>query len=415
MNKSVQASFVSGSVQIPSSKSYFQRALVAASLSVEKTIIRYNKTSKDVDFLIAALRHLGHQIEVEQNKIIFEPNISKSRDKVEVNFGESGLASRIMLPVLAALGGKYKVEGEGSILKRPFDPIIELLQKHEVKVISQNGRLPIEMDGQLYSGHFEIEANLSSQYATGLLMAMPILNNPSTISIVNPKSWPYIEMTLQILKDFNINPTELGEKTWKFKPAKYKYQGTYNVEGDWSGASFWIVAAAISGNVTIEGLNAKSLQADKAILEVLDQINVKYKWVNDSLIVESSVLKPFAFDATDCPDLFPALATLAACTEGKSAIKGVSRLKHKESDRASALQSEFEKIGVKISIENDVMLINGKGAIKSGEVSSHNDHRIAMALAVASLKCEGKIEISGAESVAKSYADFWEDWEAITQ
>jgi 3-phosphoshikimate 1-carboxyvinyltransferase len=238
-------------------------------------------------------------------------------------------------------------------------------------------------------------------------MALPVTEKDSIIIVNNLKSKPYIDMTLQVLKSFGINILKTGYSRFEI-PGNQKYKaGKFEVEGDWSGGAFLLVAGAINGDIRIEGLRADSLQSDKAILNVLDSAGVRTTILENSITVRKSPLKAFFFDATESPDLFPPLVTLAAFCRGKSTIKGVSRLIHKESNRAEALITEFGRIGIRIETSDDNMIVSG-GSVKGGEVSSHGDHRIAMAAAVAALGSSGKILIKNSGCVAKSWPLFFE-------
>lgn len=398
-------------VQIPTSKSYFQRIIIAATLSKSFTEIEYNSLSDDVAYLLEAIQILGVKVEkVSESKMVITPPVNGFPKEAIIQIGESGLGSRLIIPVLAAIGGEFTINGKGSLLSRPFAPVIDVLEKAGVEVVSNNGKLPITIKGKLKAGQFEIPADLSSQFASGFLMALPLLNKDCSISLTNPKSVPYLEMTLQVLQDFGVNYKSKKDFSWSLsRENTFRSPKKITVEGDWSGASFWIVAATIFSNIRLSGLEKNSLQADAAILEVLDQIFAKYHWEGSDLIIKKSDLTPFAFDATDCPDLFPPLAVLAACTEGESCIKGVNRLVHKESNRALAIQEELAKMNIQVTITGDIMCIEGKKKCQSAKVHSHNDHRMAMALAILALNAEGKTTIENAEAISKSYPDFWKE------
>lgn len=416
MIKKISHNFVGGTIHIPSSKSYFQRAIVTAALADRPTVIKAHGISQDGLFLLEALRSIGVETtptEGDQIKIIPPPNGFK--DQATVNVGESGLGSRLIIPVLAAIGGVFTIEGEGSLLKRPFEPVIEILESAGITVRSNQGKLPITIEGKLQGDTFEIPADTSSQFASGFMMALPLLGNDIKIQLRNPRSIPYINMTLQVLHDFGIDYQETNPFKWILpKQSTYTSPVYYKVEADWSAAAFWIVAGIAYNKVQLKGLDKASLQADRAIMELLDQISADYQWEEDELTVQKSNLVPFIFDATHCPDLFPSLAVLAALTEGVSCIKGVSRLTHKESDRGKVIQLEWAKVGIEVSLEKEEMRIDGGGIIKGTALLAHNDHRIAMALAVLSCSAQGESQIQDASCVSKSYPDFWNDFETMS-
>ena len=235
-----------------------------------------------------------------------------------------------------------------------------------------------------------------------------------TIHVNNLNSKPYIDLTLKVMADFGLK-TPINDKYQSFyfeKKSSSQFESktlTYTVEGDWSGAAFLLVAGAVAGDITIEGLDVFSSQADKAVLQALMQAGAILSIEEKQIHVKKSPLKAFHFNATDCPDLFPPLVALAAYCKGTTAIEGVHRLTHKESNRALTLKEEFGKMGVEVVLQEDLMLIKGGAVLNGTGVHSHHDHRIAMACAVAALKAEGSMQIEGAEAVRKSYPEFWND------
>ncbi len=257
-----------------------------------------------------------------------------------------------------------------------------------------------------------IDGSLSSQFLTGLVLSFSAINAKNvTIEVKNLTSKPYIDITLDILSKFGMKTPENSNYQYFYFPDE-KFQANnkkveYIIEADWSSASFLIVGAAIAGNIILKGLNQNSYQADKQLIEVLQLAKVNFSFNNEDLIIKESIIHSFSFDATECPDLFPPLVALAAYAKGMTKIKGVHRLKHKESNRSEALQKEFLKLNVEISIENDEMIIHGTGKVNGGIVSSHSDHRITMACAIAALKAESKIVVEESESINKSYPNFF--------
>jgi 3-phosphoshikimate 1-carboxyvinyltransferase len=254
---------------------------------------------------------------------------------------------------------------------------------------------------------------MSSQVASGLLMALPLCPQDSVLTVANLKSKPYLRMTLSLLKEFGII-IHHDEELRRFEiPGKQAYHPrNYRVEGDWSGGAFLLVAGAIAGRVKVRGLSDKSLQADRAVLMALEKAGAKIGSGGNTVTVEQNRLKAFEFNATDCPDLFPPLAALACHCEGRSVIQGTERLKHKESDRALALVREFRKMGARIRVQGGRMEVTG-GRLEGGDVSSNQDHRIAMACAVAGLSSEKGVRIRDWSCVAKSYPQFFDDLEAL--
>lgn len=286
----------------------------------------------------------------------------------------------------------------------------EIFPQLGISIRSQQGKLPLQIQGPLLPTDIAVDGSLSSQFLTGLLMAYGAsVTKPVTIKVNNLKSKPYIDLTLQVMASFGRKVTHNNYETFHLEPQDKNYEPQiYTVEGDWSGGAFLLVAGAIAGDITVRGLDPSSTQADKAVLQALQDcgctISVKEKVIE----IGPADLKPFHFDATDCPDLFPPLVALAACCEGTSVIEGVGRLAHKESNRALTLQEEFAKLGIEIVLQNDEMLIKGGTGIKGATVHSRHDHRIAMACAVAALKANAGVIIEEADAVNKSYPDFYQ-------
>jgi 3-phosphoshikimate 1-carboxyvinyltransferase len=286
--------------------------------------------------------------------------------------------------------------------------IEQALNQLGVKCTSCGGFLPLTIQGPLVGGYCEIDGSVSSQLLTGLLMALPLASKSSEIKVNNLKSKPYIDMTIQILKYFGISVENKGYSLFHI-PGNQKYiPVSYTVEGDWSGGAFLLVAAAINGHLSIKGLSRDSLQSDMSVLKALEKAGAAIIFNDDNIEISKAVLKAFEFDATESPDLFPPLVALATYCQGISSIKGVSRLIFKESDRAKTLQEEFAKLMVKIDIRDDTMFVTGSQP-QAARVESHDDHRIAMALAVTALGATGRIFIRDSQCVAKSYPGFFDD------
>ena len=342
---------------------------------------------------------------------------------LEVNCGESGLGIRMFAPIIALSGRAITVRGEGSLLSRPMDFFDEVFPKLGIRVVSNKGKLPLEIQGPLQPRSIEIDGSLSSQFLTGLLMAYSAAGAKDVaIKVNNLKSKPYIDLTLQVMSHFGWEVENRNYEAFYFSGRHIEVTDSpirYTVEGDWSGGAFLLVAGALAGPIRVQGLDVLSTQADKAILEALRESGAAMR-VADGVIeigpagpiggmgVQAAGLKAFSFNATDCPDLFPPLVALAAYCTGTTVIEGVSRLAHKESNRALTLQEEFGKMGVVIQLVGDKMLIRGGEGLKGGVVHSRHDHRIAMACAVAALGAAGAVTIEEAQAINKSYPDFYE-------
>lgn len=382
-----------------------QRALAAALLAGGRTELLGLSPSNDVDAATEVVSALGARVEVlPESLVVYAP---AQLTTAQLNCGEAGLCVRMFAPIAALAGGSVRLTGEGSLLKRPITMIEQPLRQLGLRVESQQGFLPVELQGRLQGGQAEVDGATSSQFLTGLLMALPVCPNDSVLTVHELRSRPYIDMTLQLLADFGIQVHNHQYQSFEV-PGRQRYQArSYAVEGDWSGASCLLVAGAIAGKVELRNLRPDSAQADRALLQALRDAGALVQLHADSCTVEKRELKAFEFDATDCPDLFPALVALAAYCQGTTLLHGALRLTHKESNRALALQTEFGKMGIDIVLDGDRMYVSG-APVRGAQVSAHNDHRIAMACATAALGADGPVLIDQAEAVAKSYPHFFD-------
>lgn len=411
MDKVIKPAYLHGEVIVPSSKSYFQRAIAMAQLSKGTSRIFHRGHCDDSRAALSIIKQLGAEVHEAESRVIikgkFEPSSSK------LNCHESGLCFRMFAPLIALHNKELTLTGSGSLTKRPQGIIADALRQFNVKVKTTGGLLPLKIQGPIQGSNAKIDGSISSQLLSGLLIALPLADADSTVTVQDLNSVPYIQMTIDLLKKFRIKIQNNDNKQFFIKGRQDFIATDYVVEGDWSAASFLIAGAMINGDLTIRGLNMNSLQADIKIIDLLKNINANMKLLSDGIYIKSTQIQPFDFDATNCPDLFPALVALAAHAKGTSTIKGVNRLIHKESNRALSLKTEFKKLGISISIENNIMHIEG-GKIKPAIVNSHNDHRIAMALAITSLKANSNISITNSDCVNKSYPDFFFDLEQLS-
>lgn len=409
-------------VKAPASKSSMQRACALALLHDGETVILNPGKSNDDLAALEIIQKLGAEIENNNSKLKIQNKAALSFGG-EINCGESGLGIRMFTPIAALSSEEIVINGTGSLLKRPMHFFDEIFPKLGISIQSNNGYLPIKIKGPLQPADITVDGSLSSQFLTGLLMAFgKAATKPVTITVNNLMSKPYVDLTLQMMNAFGYDVENEGYERFIVKPFFDSAQNlqhspstslrTYNVEGDWSGAAFLLVAGAIAGTITVEGLDIHSVQADKAILYALKDCGAEISAGENSVTVNSfpgGSGRAFHFNATDCPDLFPPLVVLAAYCNGTSVIEGVSRLQHKESNRALTLQQEFGKMGVDIKLEGDKMMIAGGNELRGAMVHSHHDHRIAMACAVAALKANGEMLIEEAEAINKSYPGFYND------
>lgn len=403
-----------GRLQTPYSKSYLQRAVAIAALCNEPTTIIGYTPSNDAKVALEIIRELGGSFEIHDNEIKIYPIQVNANRTPKIFCGEAGLSTRMFTPIAAATYDGVEVNGDGSILTRPMDMVVDALEQLGAKVASNDNKLPLVIAGQLKGRTLEIDGAESSQLLTGLLIALPLLKEESRIEVLNLKSIPYVKMTLDILNEFGVEIENCNYQYFTIRGNQVpKLTSKYRVEGDWSGASFLIVGGAISGEIELTNLNEFSAQADRAILNAVELAGAIVEWEDNVLYVHKRELKAFEFDATQCPDLFPPLVALAACCEGVTKLIGTKRLTHKESNRAITLQEEFKKLGVKIELHDNEMLIFGGSEISAGTVSSRNDHRIAMATALMATQTNDVIRIENGEAINKSYPNFYSDLDKI--
>ncbi len=414
---------VKGTLTAPASKSVMQRACAAALLRNGTTLIHNYGASEDDKAALNIIQQLGATVTYLDGKTLKIDATGRVQPSpgVLLDCGESGLSLRMFTPLVALAAGAVTISGAGSLLQRPVHFFEETLTPLGVKVSLTDGKLPLQVQGPLQPASIVIDGSLTSQFLTGLLLAYTVsASNAVTIEVDNLKSKPYIDLTLKVMEDFKLPlPKQDQYKAFHFQPAAERNAQeetlSFTVEGDWSNAAFLMVAGAIAGSVTVKGLDVFTTQADKKVLEALQDCGCRLSIQVEEVTVAQHQLKAFHFDATECPDLFPPLVALAACCNGTSVLEGVHRLEHKESNRASTLQQEFAKLGVAITVQDDKMMIKGGGKITAATVQSHNDHRIAMACAVAALRADGPVTIEGSEAVHKSYPAFWEHMATLTQ
>lgn len=394
MQTIISPSHMSGVVTMPPSKSMMQRACAAAILHHGVTIITNPGISDDDKAALSIIQQLGAEVfETVDNTIeIISRGISPQTDVIHC--GESGLSARLFTPIAALSSSEMMVTGTGSLLHRPMNEYVNLLPQLGVSVITTNDCLPLSVQGPLHAADIQLDGSLSSQFVSGLLTAFAFTaEQPCTIQVSNLNSKPYIDMTLQMLQLFGRQVTNKNYTEFTIIPQSHQPvdRVEINIEGDWSAGANYIVAQAMGAEVYIKGLNQHSVQADAAITE----------------IVQGNA--PFVFDATHCPDLFPILAVYAGYCKGRSEIKGLHRLVHKESNRVESIKAMLVNFGITYSIVDDALIIDGGNAFKSCTVDAHNDHRIVMAAAMAAMRAEGAVTINGAEAVSKSYPAFFDD------
>ena len=374
-----------GRVDAIASKSFAHRIMLAAALADKPTKIYLNTTSEDIEATKNCLISMGAKIEEGEGFIIISP-VTYAKDVV-LDCNESGSTARFLLPVAATVCESFKMCGKGRLPERPMTPLVSQMRNHNVTISQDN--IPLEVSGKMSGGKFLIPGDISSQYITGLLFALPNCSEKSEIMLSSPlQSAAYVDITIDVLKQFGIN-IEKTENSYVIEPQKFVSPKEITVEGDWSNSAFWVVANEICNNVFVDGLNYESLQGDMNILKAKDITQI---------------------DASEIPDLVPILAVLACARKGKTVIYNAQRLRIKESDRLETVRKSLSSLGADIQETNDGLIINGTGSLSGGECESFNDHRIAMSCAIASCLCKDEVIIKDAQAVNKSYPKFFEDF-----
>lgn len=410
MEKTIHPSQVSGEVRPPCSKSYGQRALAAALLSDGETTLSNIELCDDTRYAMNVITGLGASVrQTGPTEYVIRGGLAPITDTI--NTGESGLATRLFTPIAALCDRRMTITGTGTMLRRPIGMMIDPLRNLGVQVRS-NGYLPITVQGPLRGGETDVEAYVSSQFLTGLLMSLPLAEGDTILHVEQPNSLPYLAVTVDLASKFRIRMEHNGFREFFIPGGQHYHPAKLHIEGDWSSAAFMLVAGAIAGEVTAKRMNTLSLQADLAIIQALTKAGAVIITTPDEITVRKRELTGFDFDATQRPDLFPILAVLGANCEGTTHIRGVNRLVYKESNRAEAIVSEYTKLGMDVALEDDVMTVRG-GSLSGGTIDSCNDHRIAMAAAIAALAASGPVTITNAQAVTKSYPRFWDDLDSI--
>ena len=412
MDITIPRGALKGRLTPPCSKSYAQRALALSLLAEGETILRNVEFCKDTLSAIRCIESLGASVRrIDDSTLAVCGGFAPKSNVLQV--GESGLSTRLFTPVASLANEPIVIDGTGTLLHRPMTMMIEPLRHLGVEVRDGGGFLPIEVKGPIRGGEIEVDGSLSSQFVTGLLLALPLAKEDTTLRVHGAVSTPYIDMTIDTAKRFGGNILHNDYSEFFIEGGQH-YEGCdFSIEGDWSAAAMLLVAGAVAGEVTLDNISTLSLQADTAICSALVHAGASVINEENSITVAKRDLQAFEFDATNCPDLFPALAALAAAAEGESVIIGTKRLEHKESNRAETIRNEYAKLGIEVDISTEnVMKIRGS-EIRSAVADGCNDHRIAMSLAVSALRSDGAVEIKGAECVEKSYPDFFKDLERL--
>ena len=425
----IQPFSLNGKVKIPPSKSLSHRAVIAAGLSYGECTIDNISMSEDIIATCVIMEKLGVDIKQLPNGLKVcgkgKPRLANEEassnvitsDKTASNVlqcNESGSTLRFLIPIAMLTREKVIFNGKSKLVQRTLKPYYEIFDNQNIKYTTSNGNLPLEIDGGLKSGVFELRGDVSSQFVTGLIYALPLLDGDSTIKITTQmESIGYIDLTLDILSKFGVKVENNNYKEFKIEGNQHYKKRDYRVEGDFSQAAFYLAAGVLGGEVECLDLNMESLQGDRVIIDIIKNMGGNISLKDGNLIASKSELKGTIIDASQCPDLVPIVAVLAALSDGTTEIINAARVRIKESDRLKAMATELNKIGAEVIEREDSLIIHGKQWLKGGVVSSWNDHRIAMAMAIASIRCTEKLIIEDSGAVKKSYPEFYEDFKSL--
>lgn len=413
MKKRVAPAVLNGSITIQPSKSVMHRAAICAALAKGKSNLYHFLPSKDLQATLGCIDSLWiGESQIKDDKCEIKGNGQAGLYGCIMDCNESGSTLRFFIPLALSLARKASFTGAKRLFERPLGPIRDLLVEKGIRwEQTENG---ISVEGRLLSGEYSIPGNVSSQYISGLLFALPLLEGDSKILLTTPlESAGYVELTRQVQENFGVQSKWEDERTLEV-PGRQKYiPNDMVIEGDYSHAAFFAVAGALGGDITILGLNKDSKQGDREIFPILQRMGAKVEWNSIGVRVCGGNLCGTEIDAANIPDLVPALAAAACGAQGETRIYRAERLRLKESDRLKAIREEFCKLGADIQETDDGLIICGGRTLTGAEVSAHNDHRIAMALGISAAITQGRIEIDQAESVAKSAPDFWETYCAL--
>ena len=403
-----------GVVQVPPSKSLAHRAIICASLAKGVSRIDNIEYSKDIQATIKAMKSLGTIIEEFENYLIIDGTTTFTKQNSEIDCEESGSTLRFMVPISIVEENKVHFVGRGNLGKRPLDTFYEIFERQNIGYMYKKDVLDLYVIGKLKPDHYIIPGNISSQFITGLLFALPLLKGDSIIEITSTlESKGYIDLTLQMLSQYGIKIINNDYKSFVVMGNQEYQAHDYRVEADFSQAAFYLVAGAIGNDVVLTDLNLNSLQGDKATLSILEAMGAKINVVSDGIKVTGENLSATQVDASQCPDVIPVVSVALALAQGKSEFINAKRLRIKECDRIIATSSQLNELGGSVVELSDSMTIRGVSEFVGGNCSSFADHRIAMMLAIAATRCNQSVIIDNMECVEKSYPSFWEDYQSL--
>lgn len=397
-------------VQMPPSKSIAHRAMIASALSPGESILIPFPDSLDAEATLGCLTALGTECKRDKKGLSIKGGMKCRFESVVLDCGESGSTLRFMIPLALLLNQEIILTGKGRLFQRPHGPYLEALASKGAYIRQKKNSITVK--GPIGSGTYELPGHISSQFVTGLLLVLPVIKGDSRIVITSPlQSKSYVDLTLKVMKDFGVSVKNLGYEQFII-PGNQSYSSRkYMIEGDFSGAAYFLAAGALGHAVECLGLNRDSLQGDRAIIDILKSCGSEVEFGQSGQIRACpGLLTGVTVSVEDIPDLVPPLAALFCFCKGESRIINAKRLRIKESDRLHALSLELNRLGANIEEREDGLKINGVKTLIGGEADAHNDHRIAMALALASLRSINPVIIKGADCVGKSYPGFFDDF-----
>lgn len=420
---------LSGTVPAIPSKSMAHRIIIAAALANGVTRVACDSSCEDMNATIRCLAALGARITLIEGGLEIHPapkslerGLLRALAGATLDCGESGSTLRFMLPVACALGADATFTGSRRLGERPLSPLTDELMAAGCTLEGLGG-LPLKATGRMRPGRFELPGNVSSQFISGLLLAAPLLDGDTEVAVTGElESRPYVDLTVHVLAAFGVHvdieegATPGGLPLTVFRVARqgYRTPGAIAVEGDWSNAAFWLCAGAMGRHsVTVRGISPSSIQGDRAVNAALMLFGARGQRNARAATIRPDRLRGIELDAHDVPDLVPALAAVAACADGATRFTGCSRLRLKESDRLATVAEELSNLGACARVEGDALAIEGRERLAGGTVDSHGDHRIAMMAAIAAVRCDGPVQIRGAEAVGKSYPAFFEHYRLL--
>lgn len=419
MNITIHPSPLHGTIEIPSSKSIGHRHIICAALANGESIVDNVSPSEDIEATCRVLEELGVSItknpstHTGRTTYTISGGIQPLSHAITADAGESGSTLRFLIPPSLLSHQSITFTGRGRLVSRPLTPYYDLFDEKGISYETTDGRLPLTVQGNLTSGKYELAGDVSSQFFSGLLFALPLLDGDSHLMSTTPlESASYVDMTLQCLHQHGIIIEKERDGFYSIPGKQQYHEGTYTVEGDYSQAAFWLAAGIIGRAICCTGLNPHSLQGDRVITDLIRSMGGRIEGETE-LTAHPSTLSGIVIDVEDCPDLVPILAVLASCSIGLTHIIHAGRVRLKECDRLHAMATELNAIGGDIQEEPEGLIIHGVPSFTGGVVNSWNDHRIAMALAIASQRATGPITIKDAQCVRKSYPEFWHDFKAL--